>query len=792
MMNGSMNGGEGDAPRFGLTPLARPAVGMASVQAPAAVPRTQSAEGVPFGSWLRVLREHWLLIAASCVIVTAGVAAGVLLTEPAYRATGTIEIRKQSAEVVPVDALFQFERISEQYLQTEYGTLRSRTLLQRTVARPELAARMAHQLGVTEAGRDAGPAVAPDLARIAARAHRHLLVDPVAGSRIVKVSFESTDAQLAADVVNTLIAEYVALRQEAGAAALVRLDEQADSVRGHLLQSERELQRFVAEAGLSAIVIGGTDGVTVPQERLRRLQDELTSAETDGYRTAAASLSSGLDQAVALESDLLRNLRVRIAELEGEYARLRPTFTDTFPKMMQLRSELSQLDALVAAEQRRVGAAMATQHESTRRRRELLQDAVAEQQRLIAGVAVNLAEYERRQRELESRQQLYAVLQQKRKEAALSAALSTMDVAVLDPALPSRSPVRPRPRRDIPLAVLAGLVLGVGFAFLREYADQSVKTPEEAVGFGTAPLLAVIPSVPLRTSRLHARTQHTMARGSWHRIDERTPHDPQLADAFHGLRTSVLFDAGGALPRTLLVTSSAPGEGKTTVSVNLAISMANLGRRVLIVDADLRRPSLHQVFGVPQRYGLAEQLAGTVPWQQSLRRDVSPGLDLLTAGAKTSSPPDLFASGRIDAWLADVATAYDFIVLDAPALFINMPDARLLAHATDGVLLVVRSGSTPRDVVSRLIAQTPNLVGLVLNQFDRKRLPAYYSDYGEPGPASAEHQRSAHSGHTGSNESNGFNGRNGRNGRNAVPAPTAVATDRVVAGPVRVNSGGDA
>jgi polysaccharide biosynthesis transport protein len=723
-MNRMNNGGAGDSEQHQLVPLSRAAVrhssgGRLSAQLP---PRHEDETSVPLSRWLVLVRQRWLLVAGATFVVTAGVAAGTALTEPVYRATGAIEIRKQSAEVVPVDALFQFERISDQYLQTEYGTLRSRTLLTRALAEPALAARVSPALLQGGSAQEAERAIT--------QAQRRLTVDPLAGSRIVRISFESADPQLAADVVNALIDEYTVLRQETGAAALVRLDEQADSVRAQLLGTEEALQQYVSQSGLGAIVLGGSDGITVPQERLRRLQQELTAAEADGYRTSAISTTGNEPASAEFDSDLLRSLRLRFAEVQGEYARLRPTFTDSLPHMMQLRGELAQLDTLIAAEQKRVGVSMVTQHRVARHRHDLLQEAVNEQQRIMASFAVKLSEHERLNRDVESQKQLYSVLQQKRREAALSTALASMDVAVLDRAAPPGRPVTPNPARDLPFAALAGLLLGLGLAFLRDYSDVSLKTPEQVEGVSAAPLLAVIPAVPLR--QRHIRSASMGADGeSWHRIDGFGTASNLLADAFRGLRTSVLFDSGGTLPRTLLVTSSTPDEGKTTVSTNLAISMAMLGHRVLLVDADLRRPSLHRVFGVPRPHGLMEQLEGTMPWQQSVRHEVSPGVDLITAGAPTEGPPDLFSSPALQSWLNEVSAAYDLVVIDAPALYINMPDARILAHAADGVLLVVRSGSTSRELVRRFVAQTPNLVGLVLNQFDATQLPAYYSNYDE-------------------------------------------------------------
>jgi capsular exopolysaccharide synthesis family protein len=676
--------------------------------------------------YVRVLRTRWPIVAAAFGVVVLGTAVGIALTTPMYRASGTIEIRKQGAEVVPVDALFQVERISDQYLQTQYGLLRSPALAQRALTDPQFV----QELRTRGLISDTGAGESAQLAALVRNAAQGLTVSPVAGSRLVKVSYEASDPWLAATVVSSVFRHFIASREEAAAAALAALAQQADSIRANIRAAEQTLQNFVTENGLGEAGLGAPGTVeNVPQERLRRLQQELTLAETEGYRAEAAYGSTAKDPRT-LDSELLKALRVRIAEAQGEYARLRSTFTDSFPRAKQLKNELIELDSMLAQEQRRISATMGNQYETARRRRALLQAAVDEQRVRLDGLAVKAAEYDRLRREVEGHNAMYAALQQKRKEAALASSLATMDVSVLDaPAVPE-NPVSPNPRRDLPLAAIVGLLLGIGLAFVRESLDTSVRTPEEINALGNVQVIAMIPSVPPIPAVNRKLVSLAGALGNWRGLDRQAESYSALTEAFSGLRTSVLFNAGETQTRSLLVTSAQPGEGKTTISTNLSISLTALGRRVLLIDADIRAASLHRIFRINREHGLADFMAGTTDWRSTVRRNVLPLLDVMTAGSSADHPADLLSVHHLSVMIREAEAEYDFVVVDAPALFINAADTRILAPTVDGVVIVTRSGSTPRGLVQRMLAQIPNVIGVVLNDLDLRRFPSYYRAYG--------------------------------------------------------------
>jgi capsular exopolysaccharide synthesis family protein len=681
--------------------------------------------------WLRILREHARLILGVSVIVTAAVAVGTLTRSPVYRASATLEIRRQAAEVVPVESFSQFERISDQYLQTQYAVLRGPALVRHAVSGNGLATRL---WDASDEQPEPGTSTEMQTAALVAMVQEGLAVTPVAGSRLVRVSFESPDPSLATDLVNGIVAAYLAGREEAGTASLARLGQQTDSVRGNVLAAEAQLQQFVRDNALGSVV-GPNQGETVPQERLRRLQQELTEVEAAAYNAESRATTASNDPIALASSELLTTLRSRVAELEGDYARLRATFTDSFPRTRQVSRELEQLRSMLSQEEQRIVTTLEGDHRATLRRRELLQAAVDEQRDVMDRLAGTLAAYERLRRDLDTQEQLYATLQLKQKEAGISAALSAMDVTVLDAATPPLAPVRPLPRRDIPLGAFAGLILGLGVAVLRHLTDRSIRTAQDMQQMSAVPVLAMIPA---ESPRQRLPASGSRSRQQWHRIDRPQVAYSALDEAFSGLRTSMLHAANSDGRRTLLITSSQPAEGKTTVSTNLAISLARLGRRVLLIDADLRRPSLHRVFAMGTRHGLADYMEGEGDWRSFVQSDVTAGLDVLTAGLARGNPADGLSSGRISQLLEEAQDTYDYVLLDAPALFISAPDARILAHIVDGVILVVRSGVATREVVQQLIGEVDNLIGVVLNEMDPRLLPAYYRDYSQPGAAHSQ------------------------------------------------------
>jgi len=711
--------------------------------------------------WRSVLRRRWTILGVFTVIFVS-VLVGTLLQTPIYRATGVLEIRKENADIVPVETLSTLERLSDDYLATQVGILKSQTLARDVISDLGLVNveefNPRQERGFRFWRRAPSPIPADELMlRVADRFKGRLSVTPVPGSRLVNVSFESEERELATRVVNAVLSAYIDLRVDMGQKTADWLASQLGETKTKLEQSEVQLQAYVRENGLLFLESKGSVE-NIVEGRLRQLQERLTVAQSQRIEKQSLHemvVQKGEFESIpSMHSEVMKDLTVRLADLRREYARLTTTFKEGYPQAAQVKSQMDELEALVKQEQRNVVGRVTNDYQAALQQEELLRQAYRTQEQLMNSVADKTGRYNILKRDVDTNRQLYDALQQKLKEAGVSAGLKAANVGIIDQATPPRRPDRPNVELNLALALVVGMALGVGAGFLREYLDTSVKTPEEIDAFSRGLAVGMIPSVrSLNGSHTHrtgaaarrmfptaGENAAVLALPNWHRIDRDQRRYGDLSEAFGSLRTSLLLNPVGPQVRSLVVTSSQPGEGKTTVSANLAISLAQLRRRTLLIDADIRRPCLHRLFRVPNRAGLTDFLVGglgangngkgnggCVEWRALVQPNVSTGLDLLTSGKLAENPAELLSSPRMVEFVSEALLSYDFVVLDSPPLFVNVADTRILTPIVDGTVLVVRSGMTPRDVIQRALAQCSNVIGIVLNDVNMGEFPAYYS-----------------------------------------------------------------
>ena len=746
----------------GAAPMER---GRPEVMSP--VETLDAEEGVDLRAhWYVLKKRRWIVLSVLSMILTIALV-GTLKEKPIYRAQTMIEIEKQNPEILSVQELFQLENVSDTYLETQYRILKSESLAKRVVGslhleqvkelNPAANDRRAGANAIP-AGAAAGMTMEPDLLQAVVRNFEdRLRIQPIVRSRLVLVNFDSEDPDLAANVVNSLASNYIQQSLDSHWEAMERardwLSQQLEDLKLALEKSEDELQRYAEANALIFLESNGGSTENVANGRLRQLQDELTKAQVDRFQKESVfhpvqTGDSGSFPGTA-DNALLQNLALRLSDLETERARLGTTFAANYPRVLQVQNQTNEVRKALASEQERMANRIANDYEAAVRREALVQQALLAQQNQANEVAVKAVQYNILRREVDTNKQLYDALLTRLKEVGVSAGLKASPIRIVDSAVPPTVPVKPRVFLNLSLALALGTCCAIGIAFLQEHLDNTLKTPEDVERILRLPALALIPAfeslnghprrgvygLPSPRKLLANGGSDGLAKASgWYRIDKIGPQYAVLSEAFRSFRTSVLLSTAERPPRSLLITSARPGEGKTTISANLAISLAQLGQRVLLVDGDLRRPNIHNIFQVPPGPGFVSYLTGHHDWPAVVIPTAISGLDIIPCGPVPPNPAELLFSERARTLFREATEKYTMLVLDSPPI-LNVADSRVLSVLVDGVVIVVRGNVTPRELVRRAQAHArdagAHVIGVVLNSIDVQRMDYYSYGYSQ-------------------------------------------------------------
>jgi capsular exopolysaccharide synthesis family protein len=686
------------------------------------------------------LREQWRVVHGRrwtvLTLAAAGLAAALAwnhIRTPTYQATVTLQIDREQPGLAEISeqASPQFPEQPD-YIETQYKVLQSRVLAKTVIAELGLASKpeLKHGLSAEELEAYTGGVHPRILERFAGR----LKVRPSKGTRLVDVSYESVDPQLAPLVVNTLGTAFVEhnLRAKWNATqkASVWLEEQLDALRIKLETSEQELQRYAASHSILFV----EERKDVTTEKLAQLEEELTRAESDRVmKESLAMLAEGANRSGgslpgSLSSDAYAEFQKQLSELRREHSRLLVTFAPGYPSVRRVAEEIAQVEEALAAEQERILAGVAEDFTVARQREVLLRVVANRQRSLVNALSGDFIEYNILKRDADTNRQLYEGLLQRLKEAGISAGLRASNIAVLDPAQVPEEPYRPRRAINCVLGLAFGALFGIGLAFVQEHMDTAVRTPEEVERISGLGLLAVVP----RSRSEQGRKLMTREESSGQQSVRLWEPEDGVAEAYRTLRSSVLLGWGEAM-RRILRTSAQPQEGKTTLSLNLACSLAQLGRNVLLIDADMRRPDCHRHLGINQTPGLSEYLQGLVEMDQVVTATDIPGLSVVASGKSVRAASDLLYSPRLESLFQEASERFEHVVIDSPPS-LALSDARTIGRFVESVVLVV-SDKTDRNALLRTKQSFDDagigFLGFVMNRISLGNLDyGYYRDYG--------------------------------------------------------------
>ncbi len=693
--------------------------------------------------WRVLVKRKWTIITFFSIVVVAVITATFLQT-PVYRSTLTMQIEREAPKVLDFQTGGEGSSAGAwEFYQTQYELLKSRSLAERVVERlnlvvspnkeDSLRGRFKAMLGEDESASATPVAAAPRLMPPGALL-AGLTVEPVRDSRLVRLHYDSSDPDLTARILNAWAEVFIGLnlerRLEASSYAREFLQEQLRQVKAKLEDSERELVDFARKEQIVNV-----DDEMINHHSLQEVATALAQAEQDRitaevlYRQMQRAGGQGLTR--VLESELIAQLKQTKAALEAAYQENLKVYKPGYPKMVSLASQIDEVQASIDTEVQNIRFAVQADYDAARQQELALREKLEALKTDVMDVQDRSIQYNILKREVDTNRQLYDGLLQEFKEVGVAGGVGTNNVSVVDKAMVPRFPFKPNLLKNAVLAVFLGLLGGIGLAFLFEHLDDSLKMPYDVERHLTIPVLGLVP---------HER-QGRRREGDDAPIALLSQHDPRsgFAEAYRSVRTALQFATSEGVPKVLTVTSAAPGEGKTTTALSLAIQFAQAGRRVLLVDADLRNPSLHRNLTLDNSLGLTNYLTGEATPSEVSKPTTIANLFVIPSGHLPPNPAELIAGAKMVSLVSLAMEKFDQVILDCPPV-LGLADALILGNLSSGTILVVESGGTRRGnaqgALKRLRTANTHVVGGVLTKLKADSgsygyYQSYYYYYGD-------------------------------------------------------------
>jgi capsular exopolysaccharide synthesis family protein len=692
--------------------------------------------------YLRILRRHkWIILATLVVLVTI-VTIGTMLTRPVYRAEAKLEIGKETERVMQGRQILEMESanvFNPFFLQTQVDILHSRDLARRVIQKLDLPDNDEFKAKGTED--------APENIRevqLVNNFQRRYDVAVGRQTRVISLTFDAYSPKLAADVANAVSDEYIIWSMENRLQGVTTakdfLSKRVHEAEATLREAEADYQQYLAAHKI--IAADGKGDITVDRaselnRQLVEVQNERRTAEAI-YNRSKEVQADDLPQVIG--DATVQNLSRELSKQKQELANLSAKYQPTYPAVKQVQEQIKQLETQLADHKVKIIKNIETQFRVARKREDDLKAALGQSKNEAIQQNRETAELGLKKQKVETGRKILEDLQGRLQQAEVESDFRPSNIRIVQRAEIPIAPVKPNKILNIGLSVLIGLALGIGLAFFLEYLNNTINTAEDVERIVQLPSLGGIPS-------LQSLAKNKMLGGGFSAVGGNgkksialasintellSGHDPlsSFAESYRALRTSLLLSSAEHAPRTMLITSSHPAEGKTTIVANTAISLAQTGARVLVLDADMRRPRCHKILSTKNDAGLSTYLSRDIGVDKVIQPHEIPNLYVMAAGPVPPNPSELLSSVKMRILVAELQDRFDHIIIDSPPV-IHVTDALIISPHVDGVVIVVKSGQTPREAVQRakqaLSDVNAKIFGVVLNCIDLNTESYYYN-----------------------------------------------------------------
>ena len=719
-------------------------------------------EHIDLRDYLRViLKRRWTVITVFTIIVIT-VAIHAFTATPIYESTVRMVIEKENPNVVSIEEVMAVDASGSDYYQTQYKIIESRSVAREVIERlgldkseeffpkPKDAffSNLIRSIRETivgwresivsllksedEANSETSGEYDTDSLLVSDFINR-ITVKPIRNSRLVDVSFQAKSPFLCTKISNTLASAYIDQNLETKLEAVQNagkwLHNRIEEERKKVGQAEQALLRYKERHGIVTDFSSNVEQVTA--QKLAQINAQVVDAESKRveaetrYKQALALLGSPdmLDSIPeVLNNELIRQIKSMEVELYKRMSELSRKYGQKHPRMVALESELKTLQQRKAQEVDRVVNSLRNEYRVALAKEMSLKEALAKQKKESLALNQKAIQYGVLQREVESARRMYDVLIKRFKETTLTEDMRTGNIRIIDRAEVPEYPVKPRKKLNILLAIIVGLFGGIGLAFFFEYLDNTIKIPEDVKQHLKIPYLGPVPVFA---------TQSAGNPDDAIKPELVTLHSPKstASESYRGIRTSILFSSAESTPQVILVSSVGPGEGKTLTTANLAITMAQYGSKVIVLDCDMRKPKMDRLLGVSRDQGMSNILVGS--GGRVLHTRIA-NLDVIPSGPIPPNPSEILGSARMGSLIRTLRKRYTRILIDSPPST-AVTDAVALSQCVDGVVMVIRAGNTAREVVKNGITQFKavgaNILGTVLNCVGVGRDSYYYYQY---------------------------------------------------------------